>query len=453
MLKSLFPSKPKSPLALTGSGNQQASSLAEGSNLPVKLDAIGKLAKEFIRLVSRASSVQAQQHVMQELKGVLEKTSLHPTEFASGFIQLNEDPDQWLSFISEFEKADYGFPVFLRPQASAPLTIAPQMPSMAEVPSVEESETRMNRTGNTDILSDACKSPSSMLIVGASGSGKSTFVKQCLLYSLAHHPGAELQALDPQGSRYRGLEKTDKEQSWPRLEPDEDGIYPCLDIRPNTVTYAEYGSLEDMIKATEAIRYLYKIYNKRSKEKRSAARQGFEDPTFHLYRMFINEWNTFIDEAGAYKTQKKIDEFLAEAKTRGIKDPMLPLEAVQAVKTIFNSGRDLKVSACLVAQDFTKDSTGLSPAAQANAIMIGVGRLNLETRDGKYHGAYKLAKDTHRFPEKGISEELLNYVRKLEKENTPVLVSSQLSGSAGPFADVGPNGKKSIAGIYKHRIY
>ncbi len=356
--------------------------------------------------------------VMRELQRFLESHQVTQGEIVTGLMTVSQGQQAgWLQYIHKFEQSREGFRVL-------PPVRIPESQQTASTPETYEL--------SDSIVADAAQATTSIIILGPSRAGKSTLLRAIMAYTLHIYPDAEFRALDLQTLKLLGLQLSDEVATLPVLERGENG-YPFLNHVPNTVTQVTSGEQEHMLLATEAIKEVWNVYRERSGKRQSASRtSGAETPQFHLFRFLINEWNNYYKWADTYGNGKADRAaFAAEARSRGIADPLYPLDAVQCVEYLISSGAELGLSVCLVAQEYTKESTGLAPAMQANTTIIGIGRIDPETKLGGYETVSALTTRPDRFKNVQTRRILGAVVAECIKTNTPVLISTLGQGFAG----------------------
>lgn len=303
-----------------------------------------------------------------------------------------------------------------------------------------------------DIPKSLAKSHLSIFLLGQPGTGKTTLQRALAGLTVKHIPGAECMVVSLQADKWLGLQKSQDIASLPDINLSGDAFSPAYH-RPNTVTYATPGVDEDMLLITEAVKHVWGIYQERVKRKQLAARGGGAPPDDHAFRLFFNEWNIFYGWAGEFKTAAKTKEFREMAWRKGIKDPLMPMEAILRVGYIFSSGRDINLSCCIAGQSILKDDTGFNSSMVSNINVAGVGRVSQEHGDGGYEGPMSLVSDQWRIKDNRVRAILREGLDGFIKRDEPVLISTQGHGAIGSLRDYSRLSNDNMLSLYRHEIY
>ena len=375
------------------------------------------------------------ERICAELKNFFQQQGVNREEILKALVQAvgteNNLHEVWLNFFIDPNKPSFN--IF-------PAEIAAQ-PAQAALPGTAEEEIYHLVS---DIPQSLATSNLSIFLVGQSGTGKTTLQRALAGLTVKSVPNAECMVIDLQANPWLGLQKTNR----PALLPDlEDGEH--LEHVPNTVTYATPGIDEDMLLVTEAISYVWGIYQARVKEKQLQVRLGHEGAEFSPFRLFFNEWNVFYGWAQEFN-QKKLGEFKTMAKRKGIKNPLSPLDAVARISYIFSSGRDINLGCVISGQSIVKLETGFGPSVLANINVVAVGRVSGE--DGGYGCPLSIVSDQYRIKDARVRAILAKELDGFIKRNEPVLVSTQGHGAIGKLPDYSSLASQNMLRIYRHEI-
>lgn len=406
-----------------------------------------EIYKQIFEPLFNAAKFPARQAAFLKFKQFIDANSLSREEVTYLIhVATKGNSEAWVPFVERFERSRGGFPVFPAERQIPGPAIAP---SQAEgIQEEKEEEYQLSTT----IVEDVAIASTPIIIAGQSGSGKSTLNRAIIARTIKHYPDVEFLIVDLQANRYMGLQRTSDRKVLPVLEWNKElKQYPIVEHKPNTVTFVTDGNDDQMLLATEAIKQAWDVYCKRNGARQQAVMNGLEPPVFHLYRLFLNEWSTFVDWAKSYK-QAENKVFIENAISRGIPNPLTPGQAVARVRTMFRSGRDNMISCCVLTQDFTATAIEISPQDQSNGTLIAVGRINHEEKTGGYDAVEAAFADQYRIRNAETRSTLRKVSQGLIKKGEPFLVSSQMYGSVGLFPDYSRYEKQTIASIYQHEI-
>jgi hypothetical protein len=328
--------------------------------------------------------------------------------------------------------------------------IAPNMPLAAAPPVLSLPPAAEDIYSMTsDIPVDLAGSKLSAVIVGASGTGKTTLTRALMGRMFLADDNTEFKIIDCQSLEWLGLQRSHSDHSIPDLDTssneDENGII----YKVPAVTFAAIGDDESMLILTEVIKSIWVEYSRRLLARQKASRSGQVQPEFHPCRLIVNEWNLVFDWAKEYKSAESVREFKALARKKGIKDPMQPMTCIAKIGQILSSGRDLNVSCLLTVQEIAEKAIGFSPQKLANSNIVAVGRVS-GNKDGGYGSPLWMVGNKDRIQDGRLREALAKELDQFIKANKPVLVSTQGFGSICEFPDFSYLANQKITSRYRY---